>query len=693
MSCNVLGVYLGHDLGACLLQDGKITAMIEEERLNRYKHGRPNSLAGLWPQFGGKFGYFPWASVAYCLSAAGLGLDDVDLIAVGDRIWGSGAAETIADVIPIKDKSKVVFVDTPKDAAHHFHHALSAFYASSFEDAAVLVVDGDGNSGPEGYEAESGYSFAGRLGKHELVFKNRYTSPHVPRSGIGWTYEHVTMLLGFCDPDIFLADAGKTMGLAAYGGPNPELAEPWIKVDGFKLDYSGFQDWLEGHGYAEQLTERRFKLARGKHGIDQFAKDLAYKVQVELEDAMLALVGELHRATGSDRLCIAGGVGLNSVANGRIVREAKFKDVFIQPASHDGGQAIGLAYHAHLLLQKKRGGPGVAIKPQRHAYLGRCYAEHEIETLLEKTGLPFERLRNDDELTAAAAEDLAAGNIIGWLQGGSEVGPRALGHRSILAHPGLPDMKDRLNARVKFREGFRPFAPSVLRERVQDLFEFDGDAPYMLVVAPVREAWRERLPAITHVDGTARIQTVERDVEPLYHALISAFEKRTGLPVITNTSFNLRGMPIVETPFDALTCFLFTAMDRLYLGRYRISPAGAESFVPFWNKGWKAQIARPSAKARPEAVVQTVSGAKRHSIAIDEAMAGIVLGIDGVRTLAKICESQGDTLPRLQALRVTQELMRTGALGMRIGALTLADDRDELHWWQLPRAVVLQNLT
>jgi len=257
--------------------NGEVAVCIEEERLNRFKHGRPNKVAGLWPEFAGKFGYFPWASVCYCLEAKQLTIDELDLIVIGDALWASGAVETIGSLIPIRDKRKVRFVSEPKGAVHHYHHALSAFLASPFFDAAVLVIDGDGNSNEEGYEAETGFLFENRDGKHQLIFKNRYKDMKVPRSGIGWTYEQVTLLLGFASSEIFLADPGKTMGLAPYGSPRPEFNIPWISCEGFRLDFTGFHRWLKESGFDARILSYADGLATRAGGAPQYARDVAYK--------------------------------------------------------------------------------------------------------------------------------------------------------------------------------------------------------------------------------------------------------------------------------------------------------------------------------------------------------------------------------------------------------------------------------
>ena len=690
----IMGVYLGHDLGACLLRNGEIVVMIEEERLNRFKHGRPNDLAGLWGSYAGKFGYFPWASVCYCMEAANLMIDDLDAIVLGDALWASDAATTIKSVIPIKDKSKVIFVDEPQSGVHHFHHALSGFLASPFEEAAVLVVDADGNSNEEGYEAETGFYFESRQGKYRQIFKNRYRDRKVPRSGIGWTYEQVTLLLGFANTKVFISDAGKTMGLASYGRPRPEFGNPWIRPDGFRLDFSGFHEWLRESGNDARVLSYQDGLATRADKISQYAKDLAFKAQSELEGALLHLARELYRATGSKNLCLTGGVALNSTANGIITSKGPFKHVFIQPAANDGGQAIGLAYHGHQLLTANARSsseslyiarPDLEIRPIKHNYGGRTYRRDEIEELLLASDLSFRELPSDESLAEEAAQELTERRILGWFQGGSEYGPRALGHRSILANPDREEMKHLLNSRVKFRESFRPFAPSVLLDRASEVFELTGESPYMLLVVPVAGTWKRRVPAITHVDGTARVQTVDPEIEPLYHALISAFERKTGIPLVLNTSFNLRGMPIVESPYDALQCFLYTDMDSLYLGRFRVGrPDPARLFLST-SPGWKLIAGSQIDSGKRLLICKHMDSSRQIMVDAAQEFLDLCEALDGARSLRSAYDqacSENASLPIEDAICAIQSLVREGVMQMRVGKLTFGIPNNKYHFWQ-----------
>jgi carbamoyltransferase len=673
---SVLGVYTGHDQSACLLRDGQVAFLIEEERLTRVKHGLPKSVRALWSEFGGHFGYFPWASLAYCLDAAGIGIDDLDALVLPEEANDSA----MAALIPIKDRRKVLVSSEPQGAVHHYRHALSAFFASPFERAAVLVIDGDGSVNAQGYEAETGFFFKDRKGKVREVFKNRYPpggmAPSGLRGGLGWTYDYVSAVLGFVNTKIaYLSEPGKTMGLAPYGKADPDLGERWIRCDGFKLDFAPFHELLVKSGLANLVSfeDRERALVQNENAIGQQAKDLAWKVQDELERAVLHLAERLHAETGAKDLCLAGGVALNSVANGLLLRKGPFERVFIQPAAADNGQAIGLAYEGHLKVAEKQ-----PILPIRHAFGGRPYARDGVLDLIKATGLPFKELPDDEALAKDAASELVQGRFLGWFQGGSEYGPRALGHRSILADPRGSGVKDHLNARVKFREPFRPFAPSVLKERAGEVFDLAGESPYMLLVADVRPEWRAKIPAITHVDGTARIQTVDAEVDPLYHRLISEFAALAGVPLVLNTSFNLRGMPVVETPRDALRCFLYTEMDALYLGRFKVSRPDATRLFFSASPGWKLVIENEvgwgtqAVRAR----YQSADGKKSVPIRQHPLFATACASLDGKRSfadaLALVCQGQRpDATVTAAGLQFVQQLLRAGALRLRVGSVEL----------------------
>jgi carbamoyltransferase len=662
----ILGIYSGHDLGACLLCDGAIAACIAEERLTRVRHGLTLRARGLWEEFNGRFGYFPWASVEYCLSVGGIELGELDAIVL------SGSFDrSVVDLLPMRDKKKLLFADEPAGGHHHYMHALSAFYASQFDHAAVLIVDGDGSVTAEGYEAESGYRFGDRSGGYTEVFKNRYPSAQ-RKSGLGWMYELVSAILGFVDTRCgYMAEPGKTMGLAPYGTPDADLSEDWIALDGMRLDFQGFHDFLDESRLLESasFTSRDRALIQNEARIPTHAIRLAAKVQRELERALLHLVRELHMQTKEKYLCMAGGVALNSVANGLIAATGPFEKVFIQPAAADDGQAIGLAYYGHLKLCLDR-----PIAPMRHAFGGRSYDRKEMLSLLDRCRFDRVEFPTDEDLAEDAAGALALSQIIGWFQDGSEIGPRALGHRSILADPRDPGMKDYVNARVKFREPFRPLAPSVLAERAQEVFELEGESPYMLIVASVRSAWRNRLGAITHVDGSARIQTVERAVDPLFYALIASFCRRTGVPVVLNTSFNLRGRPIVESPRDALQAFLFAELEAIYLGRLKVRRPSLDHLYPLLSSRWRFSLTHrlEDGRADVEATLEPRDGSVRPIVVSNPLLAGVLSEVNKERSLMAALEAalDGDTPTaddRDAALRGVQELLRKEILQLRVG--------------------------
>ena len=678
----VLGVYTGHDPGACLLVDGRLVAMIEEERLTRFKHGLPKSVRHLWGEFNGRFGYFPWASLSYCLRAGGLSIDELDGLVLSE----DADATAMIELLPVKDRSKVLVSRQPRGGAHHYRHALTAFWGSPFEQAAVLVIDGDGTVDERGYEAESGYLFTDRQGGWRDVFKNRYPLGEGLRQGLGWAYEYVSAMLGFAAHRVgYLGEPGKTMGLAPFGARCEELGEPWFGLGpGFQLDFTRFHEWLVRTGNHKRLRfdSRELAIIQDEGAISVEARNIAWKVQAELEQALLHLARELQRQTGQERLCLAGGVALNSVANGLIAAQGPFKEVWIQPAAADSGQAMGLAFHGHLMLEeRKKATERVPVAPIGHAFGGRTYEHAAVKALVQASGLSFQELVDDVALAEDAAGELAQGRFLGWFQGGSEYGPRALGHRSILADPRGAEVKDVLNARVKFREAFRPFAPSALRERAEEVFDLGGrESPYMLLVVGVREEWRAKVPAITHVDGTARVQTVDRAVDPLYHSLISAFARRTGVPLVLNTSFNLRGMPIVETPHDALQCFLYTDMDALYLGRIKVRRPDPARLFPSAAPGWRFVVEnRLSWGGQALLVRYEPEGEGRREKPVElrplPELVQLCTLLDGRTSIAQGLQQVLGGPPGADvlaaAVEVIQRLLRAGAMQLRVGSLTL----------------------
>ncbi|MBV9449472.1 MAG: hypothetical protein JO345_26615 [Streptosporangiaceae bacterium] len=662
-----LGIYSGgHDLGACLVNDGEIAAVIEEERLNRVKYGVMRSLEGMWADFGDRFGYFPWASVAYCLAKCGVGLDDVDAIVLPDF----DRAPLAALNLPVRNPEKVIIADQPKGGVHHYIHALSAFFASPFDRAAVLVMDGDGTWTSEGFEAETGYVFD-RSGENTEIFKNRYVpwrpaaGPAIPLNpGLGYMYEYVSRLLGFWNSRAGLPDAGKTMGLSAYGGPSEALHADWIAVDGHRIDFSPFREWLRDSALDGLLAADGVCLITDENAVGRPARDLAWKAQAELERGVLELCRWLHARTGAKNLCLAGGVALNSVANERICRESPFENVFIQPAAGDNGQSIGLAYEGHLRL-----GQAGRLRPIRHAFGGMSYPEEEVGKYLDLLGLRYERLTYD-ALPRDAAAELSRGNIVGWLQGGSEYGPRALGHRSVLTDPRPPGMKDKVNRDVKFREPFRPFAPSVLADHASEVFDVDSraDARFMLRCVPVRPGWRERIPAVCHVDLTSRLQIVTEAADPLFYTLIRCFTELTGVPLVLNTSLNLRGMPLVETPSDAVVCFVSTELSALYIGPFKVSQPSPGDLCLAVADGWTIRY-------DPAAAHPVLAAGTGRQLSLTGAEADVLTRCDLATPLRTVAQRAGwdtddpETDPRLMAL--ARRGLRHQALAGRAGDLPL----------------------
>jgi carbamoyltransferase len=573
-----------HDSAACLVRDGEIVAAAQEERFTRKKHDSE----------------FPKHAVAYCLREAGIDITGVDYVGFYDkpllkfeRILESylGVApqglRSFLTAMPVWLKEKLFTRDQIRRdlggyegpvlfSEHHESHAASAFYPSPFPEAAVLTMDGVGEWATSSYGV-------GRGDALDLLAELHY--PH----SLGMLYSAFTYYTGF------KVNSGeyKVMGLAPYGEPRfvqvifDKLVQ--LRPDGsFKLN-------MEYFGYLRGLTmtSGAFDELFGgpprapESDLTQREMDLAASIQIVTEEIMLTMARHVHRETSMENLCLAGGVALNCVGNGRLLREGPFKRLWIQPASGDAGGALGVALTIH---HKVLGNPRHHRSEgdsMRGSYLGPAYSDDEIESFLRSAGAVYQRLPQD-ELLDRTARLLADEKVVGWLQGRMEFGPRSLGARSILGDPRSRKMQSVMNVKIKFRESFRPFAPSVLRERVGEWFDLNADSPYMLLVAPVRaerriamtaeeqrlfgiaklNVPRSDIPAVTHVDYSARIQTVHRETNPLYHALIERFHALTGCPVLVNTSFNVRGEPIVCTPQDAYLCFMRTEMDHLVLGSF-----------------------------------------------------------------------------------------------------------------------------
>ncbi|MGD9124019.1 MAG: carbamoyltransferase C-terminal domain-containing protein [Desulfarculaceae bacterium] len=535
---SVLGVQFSHDYSACLVQDGRVAAAVAEERLNRRKHC-----------------HWDWdlkdkQAIQYCLEAGGVSLDDVDAIVV--TMVNFLQPDVVDYFFPeVADKTKLHLV------GHHLSHAASAYYASPFDQAAILITDGSGAfERDQGIELESMYFGSG--GSIEFLGQT-YARPgpqgRCDRTSLGWLYQALTIHLGFSS-----FDAGKTMGLAPYGRPGRHKDLVLMDKDQVRPNPEYFSVAFPQKGLVpDEVYQVNSGLPRRRRDepITQEHMDLAADLQQSLEEGLVELANRLYEKTRCPNLCLAGGVALNCVANKKILNRTPFEQVFIQPAAGDDGTALGNALYGWRDIL----GLDISEYVMEHAYLGRPYTKVQVKQAISEIGGAV-RVAAGGDITAEVAQRLSAGQIIAWFQGGSEFGPRALGHRSILADPRQAAMKDILNARVKHREPFRPFAPSVLSEACSQFFDLDCESPFMLLAA---DTLSDQVPAITHVDSSARVQTVVKNTAPAYYELIRSFGQNTGVPVILNTSFNVAGEPIVETPQDALRTFTSTAIDALVL--------------------------------------------------------------------------------------------------------------------------------
>jgi carbamoyltransferase len=588
---NILGIScFYHDSAASLVMDGQLVAAAAEERFSRRKHDS---------------GY-PDRAIRYCLEEGRITKESLDYVVFyekpllkfdriltsclatfprSSRLFRESMLTWFSEKLWIKGQlldQLGISSDRLVFCPHHLSHAASAFYPSPFQEAAILTVDGVG----EWTTATMG------VGKGtEIRLERELRWPH----SLGMLYSAFTSFLGF---EVNEGEY-KVMGMAPYGSPR-YLDKVWKTVrmgdDGaieLNLDYFSFHKspsrafsnkFVSLFGAPRQPTSNFFTRSSGypsyfgaqpgdfvpQQRLNEHYADIAASIQRVTEDIILRMVEETHRRTGLRRLCLAGGVALNSVANGRILKETPIEELFVQPAAGDDGGSLGAALHVwHALLGKPRS------FRMNHAYWGKGYGDNEIELELMKGGFTAIRASSEDALLNEAAADLEQGKVIGWYQGRFEWGPRALGNRSILADPRRIEMKDIVNTKIKFREPYRPFAPSIMSEHVGDYFQMRhiADQPaakFMLCVCEVKEERRNDIPSVVHVDGSARPQVVERASNPLYHSLISRFRRATGVPLILNTSFNLRGEPIVSTPKQALSTFERSEMDSLYLGRYWI---------------------------------------------------------------------------------------------------------------------------
>ncbi len=577
----ILGINAFHgDSSCCLVHDGKLIAAVEEERFRRIKH-----WAG-----------FPSESIRYCLEEAGITLDAVDFMAVNqdakahlgkkiaftlakrpdlklvlDRIRNkherASAERLLVDAFPEQTfNGRVVSVE------HHLAHLSSAFHVSPYDEAVVVSVDGFGDFASGAWGAGKG---------NEIDISGRVYFPH----SLGIFYQALTQFLGFPH----YGDEYKVMGLAPYGEPvYMDAMREIVKLEsdgGYRLNLKYFRhhkekveyEWDDGSPtvgklYSDALSSLLGPVRETEDPLEQKHKDLARSIQAMYEEAFFHLLNKLHSKYGCDAVCLAGGCAMNSVANGKVRRNTPFSKVYIQSAAGDAGGAIGAAFtawHEHNKNAKRE-------CYMDHAYWGPGFSNEQIGLVLEKqrsaidkAGCRIEMIESQDEVCRRTATAIADGRVVGWFQGRMEWGPRALGNRSIVCDPRRTDMKDILNLKIKRRESFRPFAPSILRESVSEWFEEDDDVPFMMKVFQIKKEQRERIPAVTHADGSGRLQTVYHHTNPRYYRLIKAFKELTGVPIVLNTSFN-ENEPVVCKPEEALDCFLRTKMDVLVLGDWYV---------------------------------------------------------------------------------------------------------------------------
>ena len=567
-----------HDVSACLLRDGEIAFAIAKERITRDKHA-----SGFYKDV-----------IDYCLNAEGISLDDIDLVVRNCYI------------LPVPEmEERLIYQDLPgflpeyerADAkkhpwfrsnsdkvvsiSHHLAHAYSAFAVSPYDDGVIMIVDGVGSyrsdvnepfpetdtATPLARESESYYKFNGT--KLECLKKvwmepdrGFLSDEFYNMPGLGALYSRASTYI-FGDWN----KCGELMGLAPYG--RRENVKSLMQIKDGKLDVPRWSADLN-KPFVMDSDQKWESSPSMKHW-----EDLAWRVQDDTEKVLLGRAAWLRETTGATNLCIAGGVALNCVANGRIARESGFPNVWIQPAAGDDGIAIGCAYYGwHEILKKPR------TFVMDHSYVGRPYTDAEVSNATSKFLVRIQTTQTQsDNIAKDTAKLLADQKVIGWFQDRSEFGPRALGNRSLIADPRKPEMKDILNSRVKHRQPFRPFAPIVLYERAKEIFEGEEDSPFMLIAKNVRPEWRDRIPAIVHVDGTARVQTVREETNPTLYRLLKEFDALTGVPVLINTSFNVKGEPIIETPRDAVICFLTTGIDHLVMHNTLVSKTALHKVV------------------------------------------------------------------------------------------------------------------
>lgn len=616
---NILGISaFYHDSAAAILRDGQIMAAAQEERFTRKKHD-PG---------------FPAHAVRYCLEESGLSIDQLDAVAFYDKplLKFERLLETYHAFAPrglssfltgmpvwLKEKmflkrllreelAKVEAFDSRKlkllFPEHHLSHAASAFYPSPFEEAAILTVDGVGEWATA--------SICHGQGKQISILRE-LRFPH----SLGLLYSAFTYFLGF------RVNSGeyKLMGLAPYGNPQSPDIERYVKTileelvdlrpDGSIWLNQRYFDYATGLRMVREKDWARlfgFPKRQPEDPLEAWHCNLGLAIQQVTETVVLRMAEEAKRLTGAKHLCLAGGVALNCVANGKLEKSGIFERVFIQPAAGDAGGSLGAALAAQHIYFAKDRVPATALDDMRGSYLGPAFSDHDVEIAARKYAATFEHFTDFEALAQKTAALLADGNVVGWVQGRMEFGPRALGNRSILGDPRNPEMQKKLNLKIKYRESFRPFAPSVQAERASEYFDFQGISPYMLLVHPVKSERRKPtppnydelpvrdklyflrsdMPSITHIDFSARIQTVHQETNARYWQLIEAFRQQTGMGVVVNTSFNVRGEPIVCTPEDAYRCFMRTEMDYLVVGNYLFD----KKTQPEWTEkdGWKEEF-------------------------------------------------------------------------------------------------------
>ena len=614
---NILGISaFYHDAAAAIIKDGEIIAAAQEERFTRKKHD-----AG-----------FPSNAIKFCLEYAGVSIDELDAVVFYDKpllkferlletyyAFAPKGLVSFLKAIPvwmnekmflkklIRDELKKI---QPYDKAklkllfpeHHLSHAASAFYPSAFEKAAILTIDGVG-------EWATSSICIGEGNKITVLKELRF--PH----SVGLLYSAFTYYLGF------KVNSGeyKLMGLAPYGNPESEQTKQFASIirnklcniyeDGSIFLNQGYFNYATGLKMVHDNKWKElfgFAVRKPEENLEQHHCNLALAIQQVTEEIVLKMCREAKRLTNCDNLCMAGGVALNCVANGKIFNENIFSGLFVQPAAGDAGGALGAALAAYYIYFGKERRIHYKDDGMKGSYLGPAVNEEEILSLQDKYNCVFNRYNNFEELANITAQKIAAGNVVGWAQGRMEFGPRALGARSILCDARNEEMQKKLNLKIKYREGFRPFAPAVLAEDVNDYFELDVSSPYMLLVAPVKKQnplplnyhqlplteklyfKRSDLPAITHIDYSARIQTVQKETNPAFYQLLQSFKQLTGCSVLVNTSFNVRGEPVVCTAEDAYRCFMRTEMDYLIIGNYFFD----KQQQPVWKeqKEWKEEF-------------------------------------------------------------------------------------------------------